>query len=221
MTARLDLRQHAGENLEPEVLFVAQPVRATLEDADLVVQPLDEAERDLVLRAAVGRDPLPVPFNHRGELLVGAQALPLERRAPVLEEPARPALPPIVPELPERFLEQVRGVQPLVGGWRARGRIWIPASTVRSRRYRRTVLRATLELARDAFGAPSSPVQLADLANHLGVDHRHLRSRWCHARRLCRHVSSSLGPREEGSDLDSDGGHYCDRPTTELWTVAS
>src|SRR3989475_2863964 len=70
-----------------------------------------------------------------------------------------------------------------------------------------------LELARDTFGAPSSPVQLADLANHLGVDHRHLRSRWCHARRLCRHVSSSLGPREEGSDLDSDGGHYCDRPT--------
>src|SRR5438067_12622951 len=70
-----------------------------------------------------------------------------------------------------------------------------------------------LELARDPFAAPPSPVQLADLANHLGVDHRHLRSRWCHARRLCRHVSSSLGPREEGSDLDSDGGHYCDRPT--------
>src|SRR5438128_4174038 len=63
MTARLDLRQHAGENLEPEVLFVAEPVRAALEDADLVVQPLDEAERDLVLRAAVGRDPLPVPLN--------------------------------------------------------------------------------------------------------------------------------------------------------------
>src|SRR5881296_1678422 len=75
-----------------------------------------------------------------------------------------------------------------------------------------------LELARDAFGAPSSPVQLADLANHLGVDHRHLRSRWCHARRLCRHVSSSLGPREEGADLDSDGGHYCDRPTTAMGT---
>src|SRR6266851_5911005 len=92
MTARLDLRQHAGENLEPEVLFVAEPVRAALEDADLVVQSLDEAERDLVLRAAVGRDPLPVPLNHRGELLVGPQALPLERRPPVLEEAARPAL---------------------------------------------------------------------------------------------------------------------------------
>src|SRR2546429_1196424 len=78
-----------------------------------------------------------------------------------------------------------------------------------------------LELARDTFGAPSSPVQLADLANHLGVDHRHLRSRWCHARRLFRHVSSSLGPREEGSDLDSDGGHYCDRPTIAAVTSSS
>src|SRR6266851_2566998 len=122
MTARLDLRQHAGENLEPEVLFVAEPVRAALEDADLVVQSLDEAERDLVLRAAVGRDPLPVPLNHRGELLVGPQALPLERRPPVLEEAARPALAPVVPELPERFLEQVRGVQPLVGGEQRRER---------------------------------------------------------------------------------------------------
>src|SRR5205809_6731419 len=99
MTARLDLRQHAGENLEPEVLFIAQPVRATLEDADLVVQPLDEAERDLVLRAAIGRDPVPVPVNHRGELLVGLQALPPEGRPPVLEEAARPAFPAVVPEL--------------------------------------------------------------------------------------------------------------------------
>src|ERR687891_2528041 len=116
MTARSDRRQHAREDLEAEVLFVAQPVRAALEHADLVVQPLDEAERDLVLRAAVGRDPLPVPLNHRGELLVGTQALPLERRPPVLEEAARPALAPVVPELAERFLEQVGGVQALVGG---------------------------------------------------------------------------------------------------------
>src|SRR5882724_1706085 len=116
MTSRSDGGQHAGEDLEPEILFIAEPVRATLEHANLVVHALDEAERHLVLRAAVGRDALPVPFNHRGKLLVGPQALPLERRAPVLEEPARPALPAIVPELAERFLEQVRGVQPLVGG---------------------------------------------------------------------------------------------------------
>src|SRR5712692_11903299 len=88
MTAWSDRRQHAGADLEAEVLFVAQPVRAALEHADLVVQPLDEAQCHLVLRAAVGRDPLPVPLNHRRELLVGAQALPLERRPPVLEEAA-------------------------------------------------------------------------------------------------------------------------------------
>src|SRR5437773_2589165 len=89
MMTRSECRQHAGEDLEPKVLFVAEPVRATLEDADLVVQPLDEAERDLVLRATVGRDPLPVALNHHSELLVGAQALPLQRRPPVLEEAAR------------------------------------------------------------------------------------------------------------------------------------
>src|SRR6266511_2992305 len=108
MTARSDGRQHAGEDLEPEILLIAEPVRAALEHADLVIEALDEAKRHLVLRAAVGRDALPVPFNHRRELLVRAQALPLERRPPVLEEPARPALSAIVPELAERFLEQVR-----------------------------------------------------------------------------------------------------------------
>src|SRR3989442_11008202 len=97
--ARSDRRQHAGKDLEPEVLLVAEPVRAALEDADLVVQPLDEAERDFVVRTAVGREPVPVPVNHRGELLVGPQALPLERRAPVLEEATRPTLPAVVPEL--------------------------------------------------------------------------------------------------------------------------
>src|SRR5712691_1521707 len=122
MTARSDLRQHAGENLEPEVLLVAEPVRAALEDADLVVESLDEAQRDLVLRAAVGREAFPVPLNHRGERLVGPQALPLQRRPPVLEEAAGPALAPVVPELPERFLEQVRGVQPPVGGEQRRER---------------------------------------------------------------------------------------------------
>src|SRR5256712_5031026 len=114
--ARSDRRQHAGKDLEPEVLLVAEPVRAALEDADLVVQPLDEAERDLVLGAAIGRDPAHVRTNHRGNFPVRPPALPLEARPPVLEEPAGPALPAVVPELAERFLEQVGGVQPLVGG---------------------------------------------------------------------------------------------------------
>jgi hypothetical protein len=79
-------RQHAGKDFETKVLFIAYSVRASLDDADLVVEPFDEAERDLVLRFAVGGDTVPVAIDHVCELLVGLQSLPLERRAPVLEE---------------------------------------------------------------------------------------------------------------------------------------
>src|SRR5215471_3151704 len=115
MPTQSDGRQHAGEDLQAEVFLVAEAVRAALEDADLVVQALDEPEGDLVVWAAVRRDPVPVPVNHRGELLVGSQALPFEGGSPVLEEAAGPTLPSVVPELAERFLEEVRRVQPLVG----------------------------------------------------------------------------------------------------------
>ena len=46
-------------------------------DVRLVVQALDEAKRDLVLWPAVGSDPFPVPIDHRGELLVRLEPLPL------------------------------------------------------------------------------------------------------------------------------------------------
>ena len=49
-------RQHAGEGLQPKVLLVAQTVSAALDDADLVVQALDKAEGDFVLRLAVRGD---------------------------------------------------------------------------------------------------------------------------------------------------------------------
>src|SRR3990170_7367607 len=67
-THGLELREHAGENLQPQVLFVAQAVGATLDDADLVVESLDESERHLVLRLAVGGDPIPMALDHFGEL---------------------------------------------------------------------------------------------------------------------------------------------------------
>ena len=63
----LQFRQHAGEHLESQVLLVAQAVRAPLYDADLGVEALDEAEGDLVLGLAVGRDAIPVPLDHRRE----------------------------------------------------------------------------------------------------------------------------------------------------------
>lgn len=57
-----DFRQHAGKDFESQVLLVAQSVCATLDDANLVVESLDEAERETTARlkralAAVGVDP--------------------------------------------------------------------------------------------------------------------------------------------------------------------
>jgi hypothetical protein len=39
-----DGREHAGENLEAEIFLVLQAVCASLKDADLVVEALDETE---------------------------------------------------------------------------------------------------------------------------------------------------------------------------------
>src|SRR5271168_3908596 len=69
-SAPLQRRQHAGENLEPQIFFVAQAVGAALDHPDLVIEPLDEAERDLVFRPAVGCDPVPMTIDHLGELLI-------------------------------------------------------------------------------------------------------------------------------------------------------
>ena len=55
-----------------------------VDDADLVVESFDEAERDLVLGLAVGGDPVPMTLDRFGELLVGLQGLLLQTRLPVL-----------------------------------------------------------------------------------------------------------------------------------------
>ena len=63
----------------------------------------------------VRRDALPVAVDHRRERLVGREPLPLEALSPALEEGAGPALGLVAPELAEGLLEQVGGVQSLVG----------------------------------------------------------------------------------------------------------
>src|ERR1700738_3859838 len=55
--------QHAGENLEPQVLFIAQPVGTTLNDPDLIVEPFDKSKRYLILRLAVGGDAIRRPSS--------------------------------------------------------------------------------------------------------------------------------------------------------------
>src|ERR1019366_2216348 len=105
----------ACQDFEPQVLLVAQTVGASLDHADLVVEPLDEAERDLVLQPAVGRDAVPMTIDHLGEFLVGLEPLPLEACAPVLEEPPGPALVLVAPQLAEALFENIGRVEPLVG----------------------------------------------------------------------------------------------------------
>src|SRR5881397_1284531 len=104
-----------GHDLEFEVFLVPVSVGPALEDADFVVEPLDQAEADLVLRVAVGDDPVPVSLDHGCELLVGFEPLPLQALLPALEEGAGPARGLVAPELAEGLFEQVGGVEPLVG----------------------------------------------------------------------------------------------------------
>src|SRR5262249_6965777 len=104
-----------GQDFEPQVVFIAQAVGAALDHPDFVVEPLDEAERDLVVRPAVGGNAVPMPIDHGGELLVRLEALPLEARTPILEEPPCPALALVIPQLAEALLEEIGGVEPLVG----------------------------------------------------------------------------------------------------------
>ena len=111
-----DLGQHAGKDFQAKVLFVPKAVRPPLDDPDLGVDALHEPQGDLLLRLAIRRDPAPVPFHHRGELLEGFEPLPFQRFLPVVEEPPGPPLPGVSSQLIERFLEQIGRVEPLVGG---------------------------------------------------------------------------------------------------------
>ena len=106
--------EHGRQHLEAEVVLVAQAIRPPLEDADFVVEALDEPERNLVPGLAVSGDTLPMALDHFRELLVGLQALPLEAGLPILEELAHPGFALVIPELPEGFLEQVGGIESLV-----------------------------------------------------------------------------------------------------------
>lgn len=105
-----DSGQHESEDLQAQILLISQSVRASLDDPNLV-ESLNEAERHLVFWLAIGRNPVPMTLDRRGKLLVGLQTLPLQAGFPALEEATCPAFALVVPQLPERLLEQVRGIQ--------------------------------------------------------------------------------------------------------------
>ena len=59
--------EHAGRDFQPEVLLIPEAVRPPLDGTDLVVDAFHETQRHLVLRAAIGLDPVPVRCHHAGE----------------------------------------------------------------------------------------------------------------------------------------------------------
>src|SRR2546421_4970785 len=71
-----EFRQHARKDFEAKILFVSKSVGPSLDDADLVVDPLDEAQGHLVLLMAIRRDSVPMFLDHPGKLLVRLEALP-------------------------------------------------------------------------------------------------------------------------------------------------
>src|SRR5512136_2174486 len=97
------------------MFFVAQSVGSALQDTDFVVEAFDKAEGDLVFRSAIGGDPVPMTFDHFGELFVRLEALPAQLSFPVVEEAACPCLRFVIPKLIERLSKDVSRVQTLVG----------------------------------------------------------------------------------------------------------
>jgi hypothetical protein len=47
-----DSMQHTSEDLQAQILLISQSVRASVDDPNLVVEPLNEAERHLVFLLA-------------------------------------------------------------------------------------------------------------------------------------------------------------------------
>jgi hypothetical protein len=82
-----------------------------LEDADFVVETLDEAERDVVGRLAVSDDAVPIALDHGRELFVWLQILIAQLLAPRVEEASRIGRVGIIPKLLELLTQQIGDVQ--------------------------------------------------------------------------------------------------------------
>jgi hypothetical protein len=93
------------------VSLIAKFILSTLDDADFVVQPFEETERNVVFGLAIARDSIPVAFDHIGELIVRLKSPLLQARSPVLEKLARSDRAVVIAQLAEALLDQASGVE--------------------------------------------------------------------------------------------------------------
>ncbi len=135
-----------------------------MDDTDFVVQSLDEAQRDFVLRLTVSGDPIPMTLDHLSELLVRFEPLPLETCAPVFKEASRPRLAFITPQLAEGFFEKIGSVQPLIGRQQAFERATPFQSEIDPTREQGVLL--PLDVAAP-FARQARVVALSELVEHL------------------------------------------------------
>src|SRR3990170_3712906 len=131
-----------GDDHHGQIFLVAKAVRLALNDAYGVVQSLDATQRDFVLGLAIGSDTVPMTFDHGREFLEGFKPLPAQTALPVLEEASCPTFAFVVPELAEGLLEQIGGVEPLVG--REQGLERLPAIEVQVLTMRQQGIAVTL-----------------------------------------------------------------------------
>src|SRR3972149_2064245 len=91
-------------HLEQEILVIPIPAAAPEHGADVAVDGLDRAERDLLV--AVGEDTVEVSQQELGDLAEGRQALPPERAGPRREKGPGGPLIGVVPEMGGLLLGQ-------------------------------------------------------------------------------------------------------------------
>src|SRR5438309_3057171 len=175
------LWQHRSQYLEAQIFFVSQAVSAPLDDANLVVEPFNESQRHFVLWPAVSGNPIPVTLNHRGKFLKGLKPLPFERRHPVLKEAPGPTLALVTPQLTKGLLEQVGGIQSLVGPEQGLQRLTPLKTEVLPARQQRVFLpldKASIFACQPPVLTFSNLIQrLAQMAHHmkLVIENRRLR----------------------------------------------
>jgi len=100
---------------QPQIFHIADAEGTPLNHPNLVIESFHKSQRDFVVRMTVADDALPMSLHHLGELEVRRHAAPLELCLPVLEELLGPSGILIIPELTERFLEQICLADAFVG----------------------------------------------------------------------------------------------------------
>ena len=63
--------EHASEDFQAQVFLIPEAISASLDDANLVVQALDESQGHLVVGMAIGHDAVPMSLDHGGKFFVG------------------------------------------------------------------------------------------------------------------------------------------------------